>query len=210
MSICKTCDGMGQHEIEGFSFPYRTQIVDCLDCDGDGSDPRWAEKLSLDELVEHLGEEESDELREEAARSDLEEREKSSSRQMVLLLAKRHLPDRNRQEGYRDRQFNATLQRCGGYSRMEWMEAGEGWGGQAMSEDIVAMARAAQQDERLSDGPLYGKLADEITRLRARVKELRKELTDIAEYCDELDATVSTISYAARRALERTAEETKP
>jgi len=79
-----------------------------------------------------------------------------------------------------------------------------------MSEDIVAMARAAQQDERLSDGPLYGKLADEITRLRARVKELRKELTDIAEYCDELDATVSTISYAARRALERTAEEAKP
>jgi|GEM_PF-2019010 len=68
MSICKVCNGMGQHEIEGFSFPYRTQIVDCLDCDGDGSDPRWVEKMSLDELVEHLGEEESDELREEAAR----------------------------------------------------------------------------------------------------------------------------------------------
>lgn len=34
-------------------------------------------------------------------------------------------------------------------------------------EDIVAMARAAQRDERLSDGPLYGKLADEIERLRA-------------------------------------------
>ena len=52
--------------------------------------------------------------------------------------------------------------------------------------------------------------ADEITRLRARVEVLRKELTDIAEYCDELDATVSTISYAARRALARTAEEAKP
>ena len=52
--------------------------------------------------------------------------------------------------------------------------------------------------------------AAEIERLRARVEMLRKELTDIAEYCDELDATVSTISYAARRALARTAEEAKP
>ncbi len=39
-------------------------------------------------------------------------------------------------------------------------------------EDIVAMARAAYRDERLADGPLYGKLADEITRLRARVEVL--------------------------------------
>ena len=53
-------------------------------------------------------------------------------------------------------------------------------------------------------------LRDEITRLRVRVEVLRKELTDIAEYCDELDPTVSTISYAARRALARTAEEAKP
>ena len=43
-----------------------------------------------------------------------------------------------------------------------------------MSEDIVAMARAAYRDERLADGPLYGKLADEIERLRARVEELEK------------------------------------
>ena len=43
-----------------------------------------------------------------------------------------------------------------------------------MSEDIVAMARAAQRDERLSDGPLYGKLADEITRLRAENIYLRR------------------------------------
>lgn len=39
--------------------------------------------------------------------------------------------------------------------------------------DIVAMARAAQADERLSDGALYGKLADEIERLRAEVAALR-------------------------------------
>ncbi len=42
-------------------------------------------------------------------------------------------------------------------------------------EDIVAMARAAQRDERLADGPLYGKLADEITRLRARVEKLERQ-----------------------------------
>jgi hypothetical protein len=35
-----------------------------------------------------------------------------------------------------------------------------------MTEDIVAMARAAQHDERLSDGALYGKLAAEIERLQ--------------------------------------------
>jgi hypothetical protein len=43
-----------------------------------------------------------------------------------------------------------------------------------MSEDIVAMARAAYRDERLADGPLYGKLADEIERLRARVEVLER------------------------------------
>lgn len=41
-------------------------------------------------------------------------------------------------------------------------------------EDIVAMARAAYRDERLADGPLYGKLADEIERLRARVEVLEQ------------------------------------
>jgi uncharacterized small protein (DUF1192 family) len=41
-------------------------------------------------------------------------------------------------------------------------------------EDIVAMARAAYRDERLADGPLYGKLADEIERLRARVAVLER------------------------------------
>jgi|LakMenEpi03Aug12_release.lakeMendotaPanAssembly.Ray.scaffolds.fasta_scaffold420118_5 hypothetical protein len=38
-------------------------------------------------------------------------------------------------------------------------------------EDIVAMARAAYRDDRLADGPLYGKLADEIERLRADRRE---------------------------------------
>jgi len=34
------------------------------------------------------------------------------------------------------------------------------------------MARAAMRDERLSDGALYGKLADEIERLRAAAERV--------------------------------------
>jgi cAMP phosphodiesterase len=34
-------------------------------------------------------------------------------------------------------------------------------------EDIIVMARDAQKDERLSDGALYGKLADKIEQLHA-------------------------------------------
>jgi len=44
-------------------------------------------------------------------------------------------------------------------------------------EDIVAMARAAYRDERLADGPLYCKLADEIERLRAS----NESLTNLVE-----------------------------
>jgi hypothetical protein len=42
-----------------------------------------------------------------------------------------------------------------------------------MTEDIIAMARAAQKDERLSDGALYGKLADEIESLRDEIEVLQ-------------------------------------
>jgi hypothetical protein len=105
-----------------------------------------------------------------------------------------------------------------------------------MSDDIVEqlLQQAKVEAKKYGDAPdiqIEWKAANEITRLRAevleqarllgmsgereaqlraRVEVLRKELTDIAEYCDELDATVSTISYAARRALARTAEEDKP
>ena len=65
-------------------------------------------------------------------------------------------------------------------------------------------------DPNIPKSETEGWACREIERLRARVEVLRKELTDIAEYCDELDATVSTISYAARRALARTAEEATP
>jgi uncharacterized small protein (DUF1192 family) len=51
-------------------------------------------------------------------------------------------------------------------------------------EDIVAMARAAQRDERLADGPLYAKLADEIERLRAENATLKS--TDMAVAMTEM------------------------
>jgi hypothetical protein len=72
-------------------------------------------------------------------------------------------------------------------------------------EDIVAMARAAYRDERLADGPLYGKLADEITRLRARVGVLERALHGIAEFCNEGDrrpfiAIANTVRAALKEA----------
>lgn len=48
------------------------------------------------------------------------------------------------------------------------------------SEDIVAMARAAQHDERLSDGDLYRKLADEIERLRNHLEAVPIEELEAA------------------------------
>ena len=69
-------------------------------------------------------------------------------------------------------------------------------------EDIVAMARAAQRDERLSDGPLYGKLADEITRLRARVDALRWPLAVYVHAHQTGNSVPPHIEAAARAALE--------
>ena len=56
-------------------------------------------------------------------------------------------------------------------------------------EDIVAMARAAQRDERLADGPLYGKLADEIERLRAERNALK---SSAREFLTTLGAALKT------------------
>lgn len=42
-------------------------------------------------------------------------------------------------------------------------------------EDIVAMARAAEKDERLSDGALYGKLADRIELLTSSIIAAERE-----------------------------------
>jgi hypothetical protein len=47
------------------------------------------------------------------------------------------------------------------------------------------------------------RMAREIERLRSRVEDLEKALTEIAEYCFDADPTVSTIEYAVLRALGR-------
>ena len=38
--------------------------------------------------------------------------------------------------------------------------------------NIIEMARAAEKDDRLSDGALYGKLADEIERLGEAMEQI--------------------------------------
>lgn len=48
-------------------------------------------------------------------------------------------------------------------------------------DDLVAMARAAQRDDRLSTGALYGELADEIERLREDRAKTRSDA--INEFC---------------------------
>jgi hypothetical protein len=40
-----------------------------------------------------------------------------------------------------------------------------------MNEDILEMARAAQHDDRLADGALYGKLADKIEQMQKALRE---------------------------------------
>lgn len=50
-----------------------------------------------------------------------------------------------------------------------------------MSENLLEMARAAQHDDRLADGALYGKLADEICALRVLVQRWRSLATSLAK-----------------------------
>ena len=89
------------------------------------------------------------------------------------------------------------------------------------SEDARIIADAAEEIERLRAENIHlrranmgrpsaelheaamAELRAEITRLRARVEELEKALTEIAEYCCDADPTVSTIEYAVLRALGR-------
>jgi hypothetical protein len=50
-----------------------------------------------------------------------------------------------------------------------------------MNKDIVAMARAAVRDDRLSSGALYRELADEIERLRKIIRSCARgtEMVDL-------------------------------
>jgi hypothetical protein len=45
--------------------------------------------------------------------------------------------------------------------------------------ELLAMARAAQHDERLSDGALYGKLVYEIERLQRSLDRLQKRYDNL-------------------------------
>jgi hypothetical protein len=77
-------------------------------------------------------------------------------------------------------------------------------------EDIVAMARAAYRDDRLADGALYGKLADEIDRLRSRVEELENlRLVVVSETADaktlDRDDAICTLQMLRRAAMKETA-----
>lgn len=75
-----------------------------------------------------------------------------------------------------------------------------------MSEDrdIVAMARAASYDDRLADGMLYRKLADEIERFQA-IERHRDHLHDCLQRAerelDEARRALRDCHMLARRAL---------
>jgi hypothetical protein len=66
-------------------------------------------------------------------------------------------------------------------------------------EDIVAMARAAYRDDRLADGALYCKLADEIERLRTALKSVLDACD--AGYTVERGAGGMTVEAQMRRSV---------
>lgn len=69
---------------------------------------------------------------------------------------------------------------------------------QLPTEDLVGMARAAALNERLSDGALYRKLADELERLRAIEKAATSEQSMIGRVADAIASNLcSGLSYEA-------------
>ncbi len=73
-------------------------------------------------------------------------------------------------------------------------------------EDIVAMARAAYRDDRLADGALYGKLADENERLRARVAVLEQHLRDAVSVADMAMSDANGCDCRTEKKWDREAE----
>lgn len=79
--------------------------------------------------------------------------------------------------------------------------------------DLVAMARAAEKDERLSDGALYGNLADEIERLKemyrvsdAENDEMRAEIGRLRTVNKLLETALHLIAVTSASALEQSTE----
>ena len=64
-----------------------------------------------------------------------------------------------------------------------------------MTDDLVAMARLAQRDERMSTGALYGDLADRIEELEAKLERISEEWAG-AVYGD-LENGVASLNAAA-------------
>ena len=54
-----------------------------------------------------------------------------------------------------------------------------------MTDDLVAMARLAQRDERMSTGALYGDLADRIEELEAKLAKAVEVLSDLVDCVDD-------------------------
>lgn len=84
--------------------------------------------------------------------------------------------------------------------------------------ELVRMARAASDDERLSDGMLYRKLADAIEQLEGEREQLEGErdaaLIALSELCEScggkephtLPACIAHITMTLRQRVERDAE----
>jgi len=70
-------------------------------------------------------------------------------------------------------------------------------------DDDVGAEITRLRAEVLEQARLLGMGGEREAKLRARVEELEKALTEISEYCCDADPTVSTIQYAVLRALGR-------
>jgi len=68
-----------------------------------------------------------------------------------------------------------------------------------MTENLVSMARAAEKDERLSDGALYGKLAGEIERLQAALEDIISPLAAMKRRAALSGHVLSGMAYSISR-----------
>lgn len=56
------------------------------------------------------------------------------------------------------------------------------------NEELIAMARLAQRDERMSTGALYGDLADRIEALTEQLTAARDDAKEAEAYAEEVEA----------------------